>query len=719
MSRPIARRPIKRRFIAAAALCAAANPVSAQLATSPGPEEISLPGVEVTNDSGEKVSRKRPPRAPSAEQQSSTPRSTDTKSSSKTEEAPGSGNGSGTSVQSSPDNSDVSVSPTGVTTNVDQIANSVSVVTSKEIAAQQRRTVTDVLRMLPGINVVQEGGPGARTSVFIRGTNSNHVKVYVDGIDVTDPGANRLFDFGQLQTFDIDRVELLRGPQSGLYGADAMGGVIAIYTKKGEGPPKFDAVVEGGSFGTFNQAAGVRGSSGAFNYSFNVAHQRVDDVPVTPRDYLPAGTRRFGNSWDNWTYSTKLGYDITPDVSVNVVARYIDSELKFTGDGFDFMTFNSIPNDFQSRTDMGQLHTRAETVIRSFGGAMTSYFGINYSDIDTDNYTPDPFFPQAGLNNSERLRVDWRSVLEIGPGYTLVAGADWQNEKIDNVDVNPFSRTPLKAEEDNTGVFTQLNAEVIRNWFVTGNLRYDDNENFGDTTTWRAASAYLIELTGTKLKGSYGTAFKAPSLNQRFQDFPPTYFGNPNLQPEENKGYDLGFEQAIINGKVLFGATYFHNDITQLIQFTSDPSTGIGTLINIGSAQTKGVEAFASADVTEDIRLRVDYTYTESRNEDTDTALLRRPRHKASLTAGWTPIDDLLLSSTLLYVGETLDIDRATSLNVTLPSYFLVNVAADYRLNQNMSLFGRIDNLFDEHYENPDGFLGPSLAAYGGLRFRN
>ena len=432
------------------ALLLSSTPVGAQLATSPDAEEIALPDVEVTSEPAQ-ARAKRPPKAPAAAQQSSTPRSTDTKSRPQAADGPAT---SSSGPQASPDQSDVSVSPTGLTTSVDRIANSVSVVTAKEIEAQQRRTVPDVLRALPGINVVQIGGPGGLTSTFIRGTNSNHVKVLIDGIDVRDPAsANRTFDFGQLQAFDIDRVELLRGPQSGLYGADALGGVIAIYTKKGEGPPKVSALVEGGSFGTFNQAASARGSSGAFNYSFNVSHQRADDVPVTQFDYIPPGTRRFDNAWDNWTYSTKLGYDFTRDITVNVVARYTDSHLDFTGDGFDLVTFQAIPNDFQSRTETGELYTRGETVIRSFGGAMTSYFGVNYTDVSADNFTPDPFFPLAGLNDGERIRFDWRSVLEIGPGYTLVAGADHQNEKINTLSLDPLSATKLKAEEESAGVF--------------------------------------------------------------------------------------------------------------------------------------------------------------------------------------------------------------------------------------------------------------------------
>lgn len=165
----------------------------------------------------------------------------------------------------------VVVSPTTVPTPSDQSGSSVSVITANDIERQQLRTVRDVLATVPGLNVVQNGGPGGQTSVFIRGTNSNHVKVLIDGIDLSDPSnPNEAFDFGQLLTGDIERIEVLRGPQSGLYGSDAIGGVISITTKAGNGPPKVTLSTEGGSFGTTNERASLSGSQANFNYVFNV-----------------------------------------------------------------------------------------------------------------------------------------------------------------------------------------------------------------------------------------------------------------------------------------------------------------------------------------------------------------------------------------------------------------------------------------------------------------
>ena len=178
------------------------------------------------------------------------------------------------------------------------------------------------LQAVPGLNVVQSGGPGAQTAVFIRGSNSNHVKVLIDGIEVSDPSnANRSFDFGSLLALDIERIEVLRGPQSGLYGADAIGGVIAITTKKGNGPPRVAGTIEGGSFQTFNQFASLSGSQDRFSYALNAAHTHVGATKVTPDRILPAGRQSFPNSNDNQTYSSKLGYDINQNVSLNWVGQ--------------------------------------------------------------------------------------------------------------------------------------------------------------------------------------------------------------------------------------------------------------------------------------------------------------------------------------------------------------------------------------------------------------
>jgi vitamin B12 transporter len=671
--------------LASISLCAIE--ARAQVPASPTTE---LPAITVTSSDDAKRAAAKAKKAPSAAQQSSTPRNSD--------------DGKSNHTARGGDTSGVTVSATGTTEPVDTIASSVTVITAKEIEAQQRRTLPDVLRSVPGLSIAQINGPGGQTSVFMRGTNSQHTKVLIDGIDVSDPsGSGRSFDFGHMLATDIERIEVLRGPQSGLYGADAMGGVIVIYTKKGSGPAKVNTMIEGGSFGTFNQATSISGGTEKYNYAVNISHFRANDTPVTPYYFLLPGEQRLNNSYDNWTYSAKLGVDLSKDVTVNFVTRYTDSTLRFVGD--DYSTYPSHAESARSRQNAEDFYTRGEVVWRTLGGNLTNYFGINYSNLQSDNFDP---LTGSSFNDGDRIKYDWRGVLRVAPGYTIMTGLEHQNEQLNTRD--------LFAEEWNNAAFAELQSEIFRNFFLVANVRFDDNENFGGHTTWRVAPAYLIEATGTKLKASVGTAFRAPTLSQRFQDFPPFFYGNPNLKPEQSLGMDAGFEQSIFGGHAQFGASYFYNDITDLI----DSNATFTSVINVGKAKTSGVEAFASADITDNLRIRADYTYTEATNEITHTQLLRRPRNKATISAGWTPYEPLLLTASLMLIGQSADVDRPTSISpVELPGFGIVNVAADYKLNDRMALFGRIDNLFDRHYENPDGFLATGIGVYGGIRFTN
>jgi vitamin B12 transporter len=614
------------------------------------------------------------------------------------QQAPATAPQSGTAVAAP-----VVVSPTGTVTPTSQVASSITVITAKDIETQQLRTVPDVLSTVPGLNVVQAGGPGAQTSVFMRGTNSNHTKVLIDGIDVSDPGnANGAFDFAHLLTADVAQIEVLRGPQSGLYGSDAIGGVISIITKKGEGPPRATASIETGSFGTFNQSVGLSGSQDNFNYAVNVAHLHASDVPVTPLELLPPGQRAIGNSYDNMTYSTKVGADINEFWSVNAVARYTEATLHFTGDNFN--VFPSVPNAAQSTHEVRQFFTREEAVWSLFDGRIKNYFGINYTNYWASDIAPGD--PGPTISTGNRLKYDWHSVTELAAGHKLVVGLEQETFQL---------QTPsLQAENGNKAGFVELQSEYAKRLFLVANIRDDFNDQFGEHVTYRIAPAVIVPFTETKLKASYGTGFKAPTLSQLYQSFPAFGFmANPNLKPEESVGYDVGFEQPLFNDRVRFGSTYFHNSITDLIDFNATFTQNI----NIGMATTEGTENFVAANITDRFRVRADYTFTRAVDATTGIQLLRRPKEKWSTTATWNPIDPLTLSATLLHVSSFLDVTRdGTASGIRAPGYTIVNLTGDYAINDQIKVFGRVDNVFNVHYQNPTGFLSPGLGVFGGVR---
>jgi vitamin B12 transporter len=595
----------------------------------------------------------------------------------------------------------VVVSPTAIVTPIEQVASSVTVITAKDIERDQRRTVPDALATVPGLNVVQSGGPGGLTSVFMRGTNANHTKVLIDGIDASDPSnPARVFDLGQLLTADIQQIEVLRGPQSGLYGADAIGGVISIITKKGEGPPRATGMIEGGSFGTFNQTAALSGAQDRINYAFNVAHFRSTDTPVTPLELLPPGQKAIGNNYDNMTYSTKLGADVSENLTLNGVARYTDATLRFTTDS----GFPSFPNAAQSTQIVHQFLTRGEAVWSVLDGRIKNYFGVNYTNQWNSNISPGDAAPT--ITTGDRVKYDWHSVAQLAPFHKVIIGAEQETETLQTA--------TLSAQNVNRAGYVELQSQFADRLFLVENLRQDDNDRFGTHPTFRLAPAVIVPVTETKFKGSYGTGFKAPTLSQLFVSFPEFFFfANPNVKPEESTGYDAGFEQPIFNDRVRFGSTYFHNDITNLIA----PNASFTTNINIGRATTEGTENFVAATITDRIRVRANYTFTRTVDATTGLELLRRPKDKWTANVIWNPIDPLTISATVLHTGSFVDGNRDFSIpRLLAPAYTIVNVAADYVITDQVKVFGRVDNLFNVHYQNPTGFLQPSLGVFAGVR---
>ncbi len=598
------------------------------------------------------------------------------------------------------------VAPTRLPTPEREIASSLTVITSQQIEQQQERTLPDALQEVPGLNVVQTGGAGGTTSVFMRGTNSNHTKVFIDGIEVSDPGSpGGNFDFAHMLTGGIDRAEVLRGPQSGLYGSDAIGGVIDIITKSGNGPPHLVGSIEGGSFGTFNQTGLASGSLDRFHYAFDIEHFHSADTPVTPRDLLPPGQKLVGDDYDNKTIGAKLGVDLTDNLDVGIVARHIDTFLAVTGD--DFSVFPSVPAAAQSYSKTEQLFVRGTIHQTLFDGLFDHTLGIAYTDHRDHDISPGSAPTDV---QSNRIKLDWQGNIHLMPGETLTLGAEHQ---IDHLDDNP-----TLAEVTNDAGFIQLQSSLGDRFFNTASLRYDSNETFGSKLTYRIAPAVLVPETGTKLKGSVGTGFKAPTLNQLFVSFPDfNFFANPDLRPETSLGWDAGFEQKLLGilpgAPVEFGATYFHNDIKNLI---TDNAT-FTTLVNVGEATTHGIGSFVAWKPLPTLSWRADYTYTMATDDILHSELLRRPKNKASLGATWQATDPLSLTAGVVYVGPWIDVNRSGTVSgLRANGYTVVNIAGTYDLGDGLQAFMRVNNLLDRHYQDPTGFERPGVGVFGGLK---
>jgi vitamin B12 transporter len=598
------------------------------------------------------------------------------------------------------------ITATRIPTPVLQVASSITVVTAADIEARQERTFADVLKDIPGLNVVQTGGPGGETSVFMRGTNSNHTKVFIDGIDVSDPSnATGAFDFGQLLTQDIERVEVLRGPQSGLYGSDAIGGVINIITRSGNGPVQFTGLAEGGTFETFNQGGTLSGSQDDFHYSASVAHFHAGSVPVTPLDLLLPGEARNDDYDDNLTLTTKLGYDVTPDFDLGLAARYTDIHLRDTGEDYlEVFPYSGYPAPEQTTADTVEYATRLTAHLKSFDGVLEQTLGLAYTHDRTD--TVEPQTPPA-LNTGERRKADWQGDVKLAPTETLVLGAEYERDEIDQ---------PITADVHIGSAYGELQSQIGDHWFSALNVRNDDNSRFGDKTTWRFAPEWVVTQTDTRLHASVGTGFKAPTLSELYQSFPAFFFfANPNLKPESSTGWDAGIEQALVHDVLRVGVTYYDNRIRDLI--TTDV-TGT-TWANVGRATTDGIESFIAYQPLKELTLRVDYTYTQAEDDVLEQPLLRRPKHRGSFVATWKATRAWQWNLDVLAVGNWVDVSRdGLTSGLNAPGYTTVNLATSYDLTPRVALFARVDNLLDRHYENPIGFLQPSIGVYAGLKVR-
>ena len=599
----------------------------------------------------------------------------------------------------------VVVTATRIATPIDQVASSMTVIDAADIDTRQQRSLPEVLRDVPGLNLVQAGGLGGQASIFMRGSNSNHTKVLVDGIEDSDPSKpNGAYDFGKFNSADIARVEVLRGPQSGLYGSDAIGGVVNVITKSGNGPLAISATAEGGSFDTFNQSATISGSEDAFHYRASLAHLHAGATPVTPLDLLPPGQKRNDDFFDNVTASTKLGYDLSDSFDLGFVGRYSNGLSKVTGDAFDPVNFTSFPSPLQTRIDTLSYNARATAHLVL--GSIDQTIGLGYSSTVTSDMDPDNGpIPSSG----DRIKLDWQGQIAIADGQTVVLGAETTRDAV---------HVPLSAGITTNAGYGELQSSLPG--LVEGvdlhnsiSVRHDSNSRFGDRTTWHVAPVLAITATDTRLHASYGTGFKAPSLVQLFEDFPAFFFfANPNLKPETSEGYDIGLDQTLFG--VTGGVTWFHNNIRNLI--ATDPVT-FSTNINIGRARTQGLETYLAWQPFDTLKLRADYTYTEAQDVIQHQELVRRPKTKISADARWQATEALSLDVSMLYVGSWIDGSRDFSVShLNAHPYMTADIAASYALTDNLALTGRISNLFDKSYQNPVGFLQPERAFYAGIK---
>ena len=591
---------------------------------------------------------------------------------------------------------------------VGEIPSSITVISSKEIERKQKASVLEVLRGLPALDIVRSGGEGRTTSVFIRGAKSEHTLVLVDGVEMNDPiSPGRSFDFANLTTDDIERIEIIRGPQSTLYGSDAIGGVINIITKKGKDKPGGFFSTEAGSYNTFREKAGLSGGNGFFNYSLGMSRTDTDGISAAGEKY--GNTEKDG--YENTSMSTRLGLTPAENLSLDLILRYIDARSDIDNAGG---TGGDDPNHTY---ETKQFFLRTEAKVSLFDDVWEQKLGFSLTDHERkDNNDKDASHPDDLLRSSFDSRMtkfDWQHDFYLHETNTLTVGLETEKEegKSDYYSESawgPYTSTFDKKSARTTSYYLQDQVK-LGGFFANAGVRLDEHSRFGTATTYRVGAAYLFKDAGAKIKATYGTGFKAPSLFQLFSSY-----GDESLEPEKSAGWDVGIEKSLWEDGLTLGATYFRNDFENLVEFDSATSK----YMNIGEAVSKGVELFATVRPTKSLSVQASYTYTDTEDMATGKELLRRAKYKTGLDVNYRFLESGDLNLGIMYVGKREDNDYTTwpAKRVELAGYTLVNLAASYEITKNVQVFGRVENLLDEDYEEAKGFGTSGISAFGGVK---
>jgi len=573
---------------------------------------------------------------------------------------------------------------------------SVTIVTGEEIQKKGKQTVIDVLKDVPGVSIAQYGTPGGSSSIYLRGTNNAHTLIMIDGVRVGDPmSTDGKMSITDLSTDNIERIEIVRGAQSVLYGSDAIGGVINIITKKGKGKPKFYLSSEGGSFETFRERAGVSGSNDKINYAASVS--RLDMKRVSRADEDLGNTER--DYYHDTNISARVDGQISETVRMGFSARHSESSMDYDDTGTDA--------DKVQDTDITSVSTNFD---QDIFGWWQHIIKLGLTEVERE-YTKNGGNFDSTYNGNYKL-ASWQHNFFVGDVDSITVGFDYHEEAGDSQSVYG---NMTKKSVNTKAYFIQNKLTPFKGFSFTLGIRHDDHQTFGGEDTYKGAIAYLYEKTGTKVRGSYGTGFHAPSL---YQLYDPTV-GDINLKPEESRGYDVGVDQELFGNKAFLSIAYFHNKIEDLIEWQwTGPGMWDGQYFNIGKAKTKGWETSFSLKPFVWLSFDVHYTYTEAKNETEGAAnkgkyLIYRPKHAGGASLNIKPLEKLNVNLNAQYMGKRY---READNTEEMPDYTLFNFAASYDMMKWLKIFGRVENLTDQKYQSIYQYGEPGIGFYGGIK---
>jgi len=601
---------------------------------------------------------------------------------------------------------EVVVTATRTETPVRQVSAATTVITRQEIEAAQVTDVLELLRDVPGFRVVQTGSRGGTTSLFTRGGQSNYNLVLVDGVKVNSAGG--FFDFSYLTTDNIERIEIIRGPQSALYGSDAISSVIQIFARRGKGPLTGQASFLGGNFRTFEEKLQFSGGTERIGTSFSVG--RIDTEGILP----------INNDYRNTALSSRLDFAPMQGLDLALTSRYNTGRFEFPTE--------SAGDRLQGALDPRQFADRWRLILGASGRHQLRpwweqkfQFGFTRENR-VNRHDPDPPVDtrfSLSKNQEDRFGADylWNFTLPVVAqlNTTVTLGWAWDLERLKQRSVTSSSKRHVDKTRRNPATYLQGQFGWMDQLFLTAGARLDENSIFGTSVNPKVSVAWVAPWTKTKLRGGYGSGIKEPSFSENFGG--ATFVGNPDLKPERSRSWEVGIDQPILDGRMELGVTYFFNTFDDMIAFVSSTEG----FKNIQKAETQGVEFGLRAQPLKGLTARASYTFLQTEVLDDGgvggTAftpgkpLLRRPRHKGavSLTYQWDRLTTDL-NVTMVRASIDRDFSKSGSPRVNLSGYPKVDLALSYAVFKERMGFkelnwvGKAQNLFNQKYEEVFGF---------------
>lgn len=596
-----------------------------------------------------------------------------------------------------------------------EIGSAVTVVTGQELRDRQIRNGAEALRSLPGVHVSRTNTPASVTQVRIRGAEGNHTVVLIDGVVANAPTGGE-YDFSDLSTADIERIEVIRGAQSVLYGSGAIGGAINIITRSGRGPARVTIAAEGGSFGTRDLTLGASAGSERIWGSLTYNVRKSNGFNISP-----SGNERDASELE--TISFRGGVQIMPGLIIDGSLRH--SRKAGERDGFggpvgQLGTAIDDPSHLTSNVLLGSVRARWET----FGGMLVHEFRTTYNETKTTDLAFDPIFPPFfSKYDSDSRTHSYLGTLNL-PGtptllrHTVAVLAEWNEESF-----TPLgdSTDGLRRSRDRFAFAGEWRGTFAQQFHVTAGVRRDDNSAFDDFTSWRATAAWNVPGgSGLRPHASVGTGFKAPSFFEQFGSIPGFFTPNPDLVPEESFGWDAGIEWTLWSGRLIFDVTYFQSDLENKIELRLSDSPSVVNLL--GTSHREGVEVSAKYRLLPGILLGAAYTYVDATNPN-DSRALRRPPHSGRLDvdarfadgkgrANFAAIYNGRMDDRAIVNGPPFGLTQIVSLDAT----WRLSAAVSYELRPGMEIFGRVENILDDRGEEVFGYSQPGVAAYAGMR---